>query len=59
MCWRLGETFITNTFVLENCSTELVPADREVDRAYHDPGDSAALRLTKEMHRRDGALCTC
>ena len=55
---RPGEAFIANTSVRENCSAELVSADREVDRAYHDPGDSAALRLPKEMHQRPGTLST-
>ena len=48
---RLGEAFIANTSVLENCSAELVSADREVGRAYHDPRNFAALRLTKEMQK--------
>lgn len=43
--------FIANTSVLENCSAELVSADCAIDRAYHDPGNSAALRLTKEMYQ--------
>ena len=47
---RLGEAFTANTAVLENRSAELVSANREVDRAQHDPGDFAALRLTKEMY---------
>ena len=56
---RLGEAFIANTSVLENRSAELVSADREVDRAYHDPGNFAALRFAKEMYQRAGTLSTC
>ena len=56
---RLRESFIANTAVLENCAAELVSADREVGRADDDPGDLAALFLTKEMHRRTGTLSTC
>ena len=56
---RLGEAFIANTSVVENCSAELVSADREVSRADHDPGNFAALRLTKEMYQRAGTLGTC
>ena len=56
---RLGETFIANSPVLANRSAELVSADREVDRAHHDPGNFAALRLTKEMYQRTGTLSTC
>jgi len=55
---RLGEAFIANTSVLENRSAELVSADREVSRAYHDPRNFAALRLAKEMHQRTGTLST-
>src|SRR5881275_369256 len=43
-----GEAFIANTSVRENCSADLVSGHREADRAYHDPGDSAALRLPKK-----------
>ena len=50
MCSRLGEAFVANTSVLENCSAELVSAARELGRAYDDPGNFAALRLTKEMY---------
>ena len=56
---RPGKAFIANTAVLENRSAELVSTDREVDRAYHDPGNFAALRLTKEMYQRTGTLGTC
>jgi len=56
---RLREAFIADASVLENRSAELVSTDREVDRAHHDPGNFAALRLTKEMHKRDGARGTC
>ncbi len=55
---RLGEAFLANTTVLENCSAELVSADREVGRAYDDPRNFAALRLTKEMYQRVGTLGT-
>ena len=43
-----GEAFIANTSVRENCSADRVSVHREVDRAYHDPGGSAALLLAKE-----------
>jgi hypothetical protein len=43
--WR---SIHANTSVRENCSADLVSVLREVDRAYHDPGDSAALRIPKE-----------
>ena len=43
-----GEAFIANTSVRENCSADLVSGHREADRAYHDPGDSAALRRPKK-----------
>ncbi len=56
---RLGDAFIANTAVLENCSAELVSADREIDRADDNSGDFAALRLTKEMHQRAATLSTC
>ena len=51
MCSRPGEAFIANTSVRENYSGDLVSAHREVRRAYHDPGNFAALRLTKEMQK--------
>jgi hypothetical protein len=47
---RLGEAFTANTSVLEDCSAALVSTDREIGRAYDDPGNFAALRLTKEMY---------
>jgi hypothetical protein len=53
------EAFSPDASVLENRSAELVSTDREVDRAHHDPGNFAALRLTKKMHKRDGARGTC
>ena len=56
---RLGETFVANTSVLENCSADLVSADREVGRASHDPGNLAALCLTKEMYQGAGTLSSC
>ncbi len=55
----LGEAFIANTSVLEDCSAELVSADREVNRADDDPRNFAALRLTKEMRWRTGEVGTC
>ena len=51
---RLGEAFVANTAVLEDCSADLVSANREVSRTHHDPGNFAALRLTKEMYQRAG-----
>ena len=45
---RLGEVFGTDALVLEDCSAEMVSADREINRASHDPGNFAALRITKE-----------
>jgi hypothetical protein len=56
---RFGEAFIANPSVLENRSAAVVSEDREVDRAYHDTGNFAALRLTKEMHQRACTLGTC
>src|SRR5438477_8360772 len=47
---RPGEPFAANTFVLENCSAELVSTNREVSRTHHDSRNFAALRLTKEMY---------
>jgi len=44
------EPFSANTSVFENGSAELVSADREANRADYDTRNSAALRLTKEMH---------
>ena len=54
-----GEAFVANTAVLENRSAELVSADREVRRANDDPGNFAALRLTKEVYQRAGSLGNC
>ena len=53
---RLGDALVANTAVVENCSTDLVSADRGVDGAHDDPGNFGALRLTKEMHPRVGTL---
>jgi hypothetical protein len=56
LCGYVLEKHSSQTRPFLNCSAELVSADREVDRAYHDPGNFAALRLTKEMYQRTGTL---
>ena len=53
---RPGGPFVADASVPENRSADLVSADREVDRAHHDSRNFAALRLTKEMYQRAGAL---
>lgn len=56
---RLGGPFVADASVPENCAADLVSAGRKVGRAYDDPWNFAALRLTKEMYPRAGTLGTC